>query len=602
MSKFWAFVASSTFVSSLEASTVRGSVYDDYDRVAQVLQTECGDDVANLFARPTVTRSNGVSTNSVSWYTGRRGNIKPWTDLDFDTQKRVGDELGALLNRLRPMLDHAEIGESLQRWLNLPALEGNVFVIGNQPVIINWGQITDNAIDKPTGRDDLFQEVLGQFADWASAPPFGPTDQLAFPADAAGSSLQQAGESLTDTAVKDVASRATSEGIASSVATQMPCSGVIAATGVAGAIFAVLLVPGVLEYDRAPTLAISQEASADAADILRQRIADLQTILNEGACIVALPESTGPTTTNASTPQAVRYRPDSTVAPTGNADAPTSVAPLPSTIDPPASDEAQQEALSATNLVDFLDQASALVVVEGQGGYATGSGFFVNPTDLITNRHVIENAPSSTIYVASKAFDRPLEAKVIAVSENSDAGQTDMAVLRIERPAPGPFLKLATDVPRGSNVLAFGFPSIVLESDAQFQCLMSGGLETAGVDCMPYGSVSTGITTALQQGENGQTLILHSAAISEGNSGGPLVDYCGRAIGVNTFGRRDVERLQQVNFAQHAKSIDGFLTAHSIQHEIEETGCTLIPASIATASAAPTVSNPTPSGQAPAPQ
>jgi S1-C subfamily serine protease len=102
-------------------------------------------------------------------------------------------------------------------------------------------------------------------------------------------------------------------------------------------------------------------------------------------------------------------------------------------------------------------------------------------------------------------------------------------------------------------------------------------MQAADSACIPYGSVSTGVVTALQQGTDGLPLVLHSASISEGNSGGPLVDYCGRAVGMNTFGRRDVDRLQQINFAQQATAIGSFLISNSIVHEVEETGCALVP-------------------------
>ena len=91
-----------------------------------------------------------------------------------------------------------------------------------------------------------------------------------------------------------------------------------------------------------------------------------------------------------------------------------------------------------------------------------------------------------------------------------------MAVLRIAGEAPGPYLKLASDVPRGANVLAFGFPAFVLDSDQQFQCLMASDMHSTDSDCIPFGSVTTGIVTTIQQAENGSSLVLHSATISEG--------------------------------------------------------------------------------------
>ena len=35
--------------------------------------------------------------------------------------------------------------------------------------------------------------------------------------------------------------------------------------------------------------------------------------------------------------------------------------------------------------------------------------------------------------------------------------------------------------------------------------------------------------------------------------------------------------MQQLNFAQHATAISQFLTRNSVRHEVEETGCALVP-------------------------
>jgi S1-C subfamily serine protease len=70
--------------------------------------------------------------------------------------------------------------------------------------------------------------------------------------------------------------------------------------------------------------------------------------------------------------------------------------------------------------------------------------------------------------------------------------------------------------------------------------------------------VSDGIVTSEQQMPEGQTkLLFHTAPLSNGNSGGPLVDYCGSVVGVNTFVRRS--ELRSINIALSTADVVTFL-------------------------------------------
>ena len=47
--------------------------------------------------------------------------------------------------------------------------------------------------------------------------------------------------------------------------------------------------------------------------------------------------------------------------------------------------------------------------------------------------------------------------------------------------------------------------------------------------------LSKGTVSAIQNKERNTPMVLHSADISAGNSGGPLIDSCGRGVGINTY-------------------------------------------------------------------
>jgi S1-C subfamily serine protease len=146
-------------------------------------------------------------------------------------------------------------------------------------------------------------------------------------------------------------------------------------------------------------------------------------------------------------------------------------------------------------------------------GTAAGTGIVIDGNGtILTNAHVVEGA--SSIAVTLDGEDSPRTATLLA----SDTTQ-DLAVLRVADthgliPAP---LGSSAGVGVGDQVVAVG-NALALE----------GSL-----------TVTSGIVSALDRsiGTTSGTLsglIQTDAAISSGNSGGPLVDAAGRVIGINT--------------------------------------------------------------------
>ena len=139
---------------------------------------------------------------------------------------------------------------------------------------------------------------------------------------------------------------------------------------------------------------------------------------------------------------------------------------------------------------------------------ALGSGFFISADGfLVTNNHVIEAADEiSVILQDGSEFD----AELIGRDE-----KTDLAVLKIERDDPLPFVPWGdSDIARvGEWVVAIGNPF---------------GLG---------GSVTAGIISARQRDINSgpyDDYIQTDASINKGNSGGPLFNLQGEVIGINT--------------------------------------------------------------------
>ena len=138
----------------------------------------------------------------------------------------------------------------------------------------------------------------------------------------------------------------------------------------------------------------------------------------------------------------------------------------------------------------------------------SGSGFVVNPSgEIVTNKHLIEGALSITVTLHDGT---QLPGQLIAA-----ASLADVAVLKVNPDRALPSLKLAnSDAARvGDPVLAFGNPL---------------GIGT---------SLSAGIISALNRDLRDSPMddyIQTDAAINYGNSGGPLIDTNGEAVGLNS--------------------------------------------------------------------
>jgi S1-C subfamily serine protease len=175
----------------------------------------------------------------------------------------------------------------------------------------------------------------------------------------------------------------------------------------------------------------------------------------------------------------------------------------------------------------------AVVLVETPAG--RGTAFFVSPDTLLTNVHVIRGNSSVTI--------RRSDGTTLPARVERQAPDFDVAVLKIANPLPSQgVIKLgsALNAPPGREVIAIGSPLGMLQN-----------------------TVTRGIVSALRQSGNA-TLVQTDAAVNPGNSGGPLLDRDGTAIGITTMGFTDRQGLSFAVAIDHAKSVlEGRLTSSS---------------------------------------
>lgn len=186
-----------------------------------------------------------------------------------------------------------------------------------------------------------------------------------------------------------------------------------------------------------------------------------------------------------------------------------------------------------------------------------GSGFAVAPDMIVTNAHVVEAAHGDgnvLIGVIPSQGRDSYPAHIVAYSPAND-----LALLQLGNHAALPALTLFPGiVPDGMQIAAVGYPGNV---DAA-QGLNSGDLVTPQDTVKTYGQVSAGRSS--KQFDT----ILHTAQLGAGNSGGPLLDTCGRVLGVNSFGTVSSNGTDSsFFFAISMHELEPFLkSAHVVPH------------------------------------
>lgn len=145
-------------------------------------------------------------------------------------------------------------------------------------------------------------------------------------------------------------------------------------------------------------------------------------------------------------------------------------------------------------------------------GEATGTGVVLTSDgEILTNAHVVADA--TEVHVRFAGETEPRLAKVLA----SDPGN-DLALLKIEATdlKPATFAQPGT-IRIGDGVIAIGY-----------------ALDLDGGPTVTSGIVSALKRTIITESGALNGLIQTDAAISSGNSGGPLVNFRGEVVGINT--------------------------------------------------------------------
>ena len=115
-------------------------------------------------------------------------------------------------------------------------------------------------------------------------------------------------------------------------------------------------------------------------------------------------------------------------------------------------------------------------------------------------------------------------------------------------------------------VIAAGYPGDVLNTDREFAALREGNLSA-----VPELTVTDGMVNTEQDLSGTTHAVVHSAPISTGNSGGPLIDMCGRIVGVNTFVIKGP--MRNLNFALASDDLVDFLADTPVKPTVSAAAC-----------------------------
>ncbi len=156
-------------------------------------------------------------------------------------------------------------------------------------------------------------------------------------------------------------------------------------------------------------------------------------------------------------------------------------------------------------IVEMLRRSTVEVVSGSSRGSGTGSGTIVTESQVVTNAHVVRGTP---VTVTSWQGDR-LPATVLRIDERRDLALLDVRGLQ----APASPLGDSDTLRPGTPVVAVGNPLGFI------------------------GAVSSGVvhSIGIARAMNGRTGICADLRLAPGNSGGPLADYRGQVVGINTM-------------------------------------------------------------------
>ncbi|MEM8697484.1 MAG: trypsin-like peptidase domain-containing protein [Pseudomonadota bacterium] len=202
-----------------------------------------------------------------------------------------------------------------------------------------------------------------------------------------------------------------------------------------------------------------------------------------------------------------------------------------------------------------------------QGDYLLGhgSGVAVGPGLIVTNAHVVaplRESPNIAISIVPSSGDERYPGRLV-----SSDSRADLALIRMDDGVIEPLPIFTGTPPDTGRVAAIGYPGSVDLAENL----------SASERVRPIPPVRTFGQLSGGRSRRDVDTLLHTAAMARGNSGGPLVDECGRIIGINSFGSLAQQNDAEFGFAISAREIIPFLQRAEVRPAITTESCIPLP-------------------------
>jgi hypothetical protein len=165
---------------------------------------------------------------------------------------------------------------------------------------------------------------------------------------------------------------------------------------------------------------------------------------------------------------------------------------------------------------------------------------------------------SLAIGIVPSDGENAVYARVVAVS-----GRNDLALLATTSPLRLSPLTISGNPADSGAVTAVGYPMNVDRAQ---------GLTIGDIFRAQPPVKSTGFLSGRRPTREFDSL-LHTAPLARGNSGGPLLDECGRVVGVNSFGAESGSADAEFFFAVSTRELLPFLRANDVTPQVSGLPC-----------------------------